>query len=123
MGKSNGTANEQYFSSAPQSADVRKTLEVTLRDHPVTIETSNGVFSTHRVDLGTSVLLRHAPMPPLEGTFLDLGCGWGAIALALALESPEATVYAVDINERAIALTRSNAGRTAVGIFTPALRL
>ena len=43
MGKSNGTANEQYFSSAPQSADVRKTLEVTLRDHPVTVETSNGV--------------------------------------------------------------------------------
>lgn len=115
MGKSNGTANEQYFSSAPQSADVRKTLEVTLRDHPVTVETSNGVFSAHRVDLGTSVLLRHAPMPPLEGTFLDLGCGWGAIALALALESPEATVYAVDVNERAIELARSNAEANGCG--------
>ena len=115
MGKSNGTANEQYFSSAPQSADVRKTLEVTLRDHPVTVETSNGVFSAHRVDLGTSVLLRHAPMPPLEGTFLDLGCGWGAIALALALESPEATVYAVDANERAIELARSNAEANGCG--------
>ena len=76
MGKSNGTANEQYFSSAPQSADVRKTLEVTLRDHPVTVETSNGVFSAHRVDLGTSVLLRHAP--EVQGCLLhglDLALG------------------------------------------------
>ena len=88
---------------------MRKQLEITLRDHPVTVETSNGVFSAHRVDLGTSVLLRHAPMPPLEGTFLDLGCGWGAISLALALESPDATVYTVDVNERAIELTRHNA--------------
>lgn len=102
-------ANEQYFSASPSSKDVRKQLEITLRDHPVTVETSNGVFSAHRVDLGTSVLLRHAPMPPLEGTFLDLGCGWGAISLALALESPDATVYAVDVNERAIELTRRNA--------------
>ncbi|WP_246165665.1 class I SAM-dependent methyltransferase [Bifidobacterium canis] len=102
-------ANEQYFSASPSSKDVRKQLEITLRDHPVTVETSNGVFSAHRVDLGTSVLLRHAPMPPLEGTFLDLGCGWGAISLALALESPDATVYAVDVNERAIELTRHNA--------------
>ncbi len=102
-------ANEQYFSASPSSKDVRKQLEITLRDHPVTVETSNGVFSAHRVDLGTSVLLRHAPMPPLEGTFLDLGCGWGAISLALALESPDATVYTVDVNERAIELTRHNA--------------
>ena len=102
-------ANEQYFSASPSSKDVRKQLEITLRDHPVTVETSNGVFSAHRVDLGTSVLLRHAPMPPLEGTFLDLGCGWGAISLALALESPDVTVYAVDVNERAIELTRHNA--------------
>mgnify|MGYP000001824372 CR=1 FL=1 len=55
------------------------------------------------------------PCPPLEGTFLDLGCGWGAIALALALESPEATVYAVDVNERAIELARSNAEANGCG--------
>ncbi|MDE5641090.1 MAG: methyltransferase, partial [Bifidobacterium castoris] len=42
--------------------------------------------------------------------FLDLGCGWGAISLALALESPRAEVYAVDVNERAIELTERNAG-------------
>ena len=75
---------EQYFAAEPQSKDVRKTLHVTLRGNEADVEVSNGVFSGNRVDLGTSVLLRQAPEPPEEGTFLDLGCGWGPIALALA---------------------------------------
>ncbi|BAJ68446.1 conserved hypothetical protein [Bifidobacterium longum subsp. infantis ATCC 15697 = JCM 1222 = DSM 20088] len=78
---------------------------------------SNGVFSGSRVDLGTSVLLKHAPEPPLAGDFLDLGCGWGPIALTLAFESPEANVWAVDVNERALDLTHANAqanGRTNI---------
>ena len=40
---------------------------------------------------------------------LDLGCGWGPIALSLAAESPHATVWAVDVNERALDLVRRNA--------------
>ena len=40
---------------------------------------------------------------------LDIGCGWGPIALSLALLSPEATVWAVDVTERALDLTRRNA--------------
>jgi len=38
-----------------------------------------------------------------------LGCGWGPIALTLAFESPEANVWAVDVNERAVDLTHANA--------------
>lgn len=102
-------ANEQYFSASPSSKDVRHEMHVTLRGHEARVETSNGVFSAHRVDLGTSVLLRHAPQPPERGDFLDIGCGWGAISLALALESPQAEVYAIDVNERAIELTERNA--------------
>ena len=54
-------------------------------------------------------MLKHAPEPPLTGDFLDLGCGWGPIALTLAFESPEANVWAVDVNERALDLTHANA--------------
>jgi 16S rRNA G1207 methylase RsmC len=61
------------------------------------------------VDLGTQTLLREAPAPPVEGEILDLGCGYGAIAVSLALRAPGARVWAVDINERALELTRSNA--------------
>lgn len=100
---------EQYFSAEPASRDVRRTLHVSLRGHDAQVEVSNGVFSAHRLDLGTSVLLRHAPEPPENGTFLDIGCGWGPIALTLGLESPKADIWALDVNERALELTRANA--------------
>ncbi|KAB8289918.1 class I SAM-dependent methyltransferase [Bifidobacterium avesanii] len=102
-------ANEQYFSAEPSSEDVRRTLTVTLRGVERQVEVSNGVFSGGRVDLGTSVLLRQAPEPPAEGTFLDIGCGWGPIAIAMAQESPAARVVAIDVNERALELTAKNA--------------
>ena len=79
------------------------------------MEVSNGVFSGNRVDLGTSVLLRQAPEPPEEGTFLDLGCGWGPIALALGFASPKADIWALDVNERALELTRRNAELNGMG--------
>jgi 16S rRNA G1207 methylase RsmC len=69
----------------------------------------NGVFARKGIDAGTMVLIDAAARPPAMGNFLDLGCGSGAIALTLAARSPKATVYAVDVNERAIALTSSNA--------------
>ncbi|BAQ29560.1 class I SAM-dependent methyltransferase [Bifidobacterium catenulatum] len=100
---------EQYFVADPQSKDVRKRLHVVLRGNEADVEVSNGVFSGNRVDLGTSVLLRQAPEPPEEGTFLDLGCGWGPIALTLGFASPKADIWALDVNERALDLTRRNA--------------
>ncbi len=111
-GKGDGPAMpEQYFSAEPASQDVRRTLHVTLRGHEAEVEVSNGVFCASRLDLGTSVLLKQAPEPPEHGVFLDLGCGWGPIALSLAFASPKADVWAVDVNERALELTAVNAER------------
>ncbi len=100
---------EQYFAADPQSKDVRRRLHVTLRGNEADVEVSNGVFSGSRLDLGTSVLLRQAPEPPETGSFLDLGCGWGPIALTLGFESPKAEIWALDVNERALELTKRNA--------------
>jgi 16S rRNA (guanine1207-N2)-methyltransferase len=61
------------------------------------------------VDPGTRVLLGEAPLPPASGELLDLGSGYGPIALALASRVPQTRVWAVDINERAVELTRLNA--------------
>lgn len=71
--------------------------------------TAGGVFSPDHIDGGTGVLLANTPPPPPGGHLLDLGCGWGPIALSLALEAPHATVWAVDVNERALDLVRRNA--------------
>ena len=106
---------EQYFSADPSSKDVRRTLHVQLRGRDTDVEVSNGVFSGSRLDLGTSVLLKQAPEPPEHGNLLDLGCGWGPIALSLAIASPEATVWAADVNERALELTELNTKRNGCG--------
>ena len=68
-----------------------------------------GVFSGNRVDPGTLTLLRESPSPPAHGELLDLGCGYGPIACALARRAPAATVWATDINSRALQLTAANA--------------
>nr|WP_158868022.1 methyltransferase [Leifsonia sp. AG29] len=71
--------------------------------------TANGIFSPERIDAGTRVLLDHVPSAPPGGQLLDVGCGWGPLALTLALESPHATVWAVDVNTRALDVVRKNA--------------
>lgn len=78
-------------------------------EREVLLTTDRGVFSAGGVDLGTRVLLLKAPPPPATGTVLDLGCGYGPVTIALALRSPGATVWGVDVNERAIGLTAENA--------------
>lgn len=77
-------------------------------------DTANGVFSADGLDLGTSVLLRESWPPDQATRLLDLGCGWGPIAVALARECPDAIVDAVDTNELALALTAANAERAGV---------
>jgi len=105
---------DHYFTAQPASPDERRLLRVWLAGRDVEVETAGGIFSPDHVDLGTRVLLDHVPAPPTEGDLLDLGCGWGPIALTLALQSPGARVWAVDVNERALDLTRRNAERLGV---------
>ena len=76
-----------------------------------TLVAGSGVFSHEHVDTGTAVLIQHAPKPVAGGTFLDLGCGYGPIACAVALRVPDATVWAVDVNERALGYAAANAER------------
>jgi 16S rRNA (guanine1207-N2)-methyltransferase len=82
-----------------------------LAGQEVTLTAAGGVFSAERLDLGTRVLLREVPPPPASGDLLDLGCGWGPLAIAQALYSPAAAVWAVDVNELALELTAANAAR------------
>ena len=84
---------------------------VTWSTHGVTLTATSdrGVFSYGRLDRGTSVLFDLVPPPPPSGNFLDIGCGWGAIALTMASLSPAAKVHAVDVNPRALDLAERNA--------------
>ena len=101
---------EHYFSAKPASADERREISVTLDGRSFSLETAPGVFSPGHVDLGTTVLLDTVEAPP-AGEVLDLGCGWGPIALTAALREPLARVTALDVNERAMDLLRLNVAR------------
>lgn len=100
---------DHYFTAEPASPDERRLLTVSLAGREVRAWTAPGVFSPGRVDLGTQVLLREVPPPPAAGDLLDLGCGWGPLALTMALRSPGARVWAVDVNLRALDLVRRTA--------------
>jgi len=107
-------SNEHYFSSTPESELRLRPITVTLAGQQFELTTAGGIFSPDRVDAGTQVLLANTPPPPPGGNLLDLGCGWGPISLSLAIESPRATVWAVDVNERALDLVRRNAEKIGV---------
>lgn len=99
---------EHYFSSEPVGEFKTKTIEVILAGKKVSVKTSGSIFSPDHIDTGTAVLLEQLDEAPALGDILDIGCGWGPIALALAIHRPHATIWAIDVNERALELTRMN---------------
>jgi 16S rRNA G1207 methylase RsmC len=118
---------DHYFSATPGAAS--KPRRVALRlggvEGDITLGTDAGVFSATGIDLGTQFLLDGGARPgPDPATLVDVGCGYGPIAIALARRAPAATVWAVDVNERALELTRTNAAAAGVGdrvrVATPA---
>jgi len=109
---------EHYFSSEPHGELNARDLHVHLAGKDLRLVTGSGIFSPDHLDTGTRVLLRKAPQPPQHGNLLDIGSGWGPIALSLALSSPQARVWAIDVNERARELTRRNAELAGVKNIT-----
>lgn len=107
---------QHYFSENP-AGDLRPIeIDVELRGAPRGLVTAGGVFSPDCLDRGTAVLLRNLPEREHHpGPLLDIGCGWGPIALDAAIEDPEREVWAIDINERSRELARLNAERLGLG--------
>jgi len=113
---------EHYFSAQPSTDGATRSIQVEICGKLTNFTTAAGVFSPGHLDTGTAELLRRVPDPPQRGNLLDLGCGWGPIALTLAQLSPAAQVWAVDINQRALELTQQNAaqlGYANVSVATP----
>ena len=104
-------SSEHYFSETPGSDYKPKEISVVLNGHEVLVTTAGGVFSPDHIDQGTNVLLTHLDEAPAGGNILDIGCGWGPIALSLASASPKATIWAVDVNQRSLELSAANAKR------------
>src|SRR5438045_1396695 len=102
---------EPYFAATPSIPSRPEELLLKLPDVTLSLKTDRVVFSYTHVDRGTLVLLRESLPPPTPGDLLDLGCGYGLIAITLALRYPDRTVWGIDVNERAIDLINANAAR------------
>jgi 16S rRNA (guanine1207-N2)-methyltransferase len=102
-------SSAQYFEPSPTVPSKPSTVTLALADTTLTLTTDRGVFAHGSVDVGTRLLLHEAPSLPAHGDLLDLGCGYGPMALTMARRAPGATVWAVDVNERAVALCAQNA--------------
>ena len=111
-----------YFDPEPAVASEPRSVTLSLPDLSVRLTTDRGVFARDGVDPGTKLLLLEGGPVPASGDVLDLGCGYGPIAVALGLRAPGTTVWAVDVNARAVALTAANAaaaGLTNVRAISP----
>jgi 16S rRNA G1207 methylase RsmC len=107
---------DHYFSAEPTTPSVDRTVTFEVGGRQFELTAAGGVFSAQRLDPGTAVLLRKAPLPgPRGGVYLDLGSGYGAIAAVLAASSAAARVYAVDVNTRALELVARNAAALDLG--------
>jgi 16S rRNA (guanine1207-N2)-methyltransferase len=111
-----------YFETPAPDGRAPGRVRLTVAGRVLSLATGAGVFSRVQLDPGTSVLLEVVPPPPAGGDLLDVGCGYGPIALSMAVQSPEAVVWAVDVNERARELCAANAataGATNVRVRHP----
>lgn len=107
---------DHYFSADPGAPSAPRQIELVLPEgRLLRLATDRGTFSPDRVDPGTRALLAEGPDVPAGGVLADVGCGYGPIAVALALRAGTgSTVWAVDVNERSRDLCRANAEANGV---------
>lgn len=101
---------DHYYSAKPTSESDRKKMNTIIGGHKFVLMTDSGVFSKNKIDTGSEVLIKAAQESSFpEGKLLDLGCGYGTIGLALAKTFPKREIEMVDVNERALQLSKDNA--------------
>ena len=104
--------NDQYYTADPSSESRPVPCAFPYRGHGLNFMTDAGVFSKGELDAGSRLLLD--ALPDLSGDVLDLGCGWGAIGVAIARANRDARVVMADVNHRALDLCRANCSRNGV---------
>ena len=100
---------EHYFSENPKAAAAERTFSALLRGNRLSFVSSGGVFSKSEIDNGTELLIEKCIMQ--DGwRVLDLGCGYGAVGVAIA-KAFKVEVVMSDVNERALLLAEKNLER------------
>ena len=104
--------SDHYYTENPASAHDERRIVLSILGQELTFTTDAGVFSRDGLDRGTELLLE--ALPELTGRVLDLGCGWGAVGVALGKKYPALGIVMTDINSRAVELARRNLAANGV---------
>ncbi len=96
-----------YYSEYQDSELKLKKIKSLLRDKSFEFYTGSGVFSKDKVDKGSELLINSCILEK-KWRVLDLGCGYGAVGIAIARIFSDAAVEMVDVNRRAVKLARMN---------------
>jgi 16S rRNA (guanine1207-N2)-methyltransferase len=105
---------KHYFTNEDISSNP-KIIEAVINNVKLTFKTDNGIFSKEHVDYATKFLLETIDLTKVKGKILDLGCGYGVIGIYLS-KVCNINVDMIDINERAVALTKYNAKLNEVDV-------
>ncbi|ADM27029.1 methyltransferase small [Ignisphaera aggregans DSM 17230] len=104
---------EHYYVSKKNRSSQYMLISDYIRGLTVEFEVIPGLFSYRQIDEGTRLLIENLEIPS-EGRVLDLGCGYGAIGIVVALLNPKLEVYMVDINREAVRLAERNVIRNKI---------
>ncbi|MHA1733863.1 MAG: class I SAM-dependent methyltransferase [Promethearchaeota archaeon] len=98
-----------YFSKTPDPHKYKRYSFVTTeRGVLLRVDTASGIFSYRQLDKGTEIFLRFIKLPREPARVLDLGAGYGIIALMLGKLLPRSQVVAIEVNERAYKFCKKN---------------
>ncbi|NLB48874.1 MAG: class I SAM-dependent methyltransferase [Erysipelotrichia bacterium] len=97
-----------YFQDNPSLVSNIKEINFEINNLKMKLFTDSGVFSKKHIDAGSFIFLKVLLPLDLGRDILDLGCGYGAIGLTLAMAQPKSKITLADINPRAVALCQRN---------------
>jgi 16S rRNA (guanine1207-N2)-methyltransferase len=100
--------SNQYFENNPNIKSVEHKITFYYKQYMIYLTSDSGIFSKREVDYGTNFLLKSLVVSDKVKDVLDVGCGYGPIGIAMAMEHPGVSVDMIDVNERAIALCKRN---------------
>jgi len=73
---------KQYFCENPEILTHEREISANIFGKNLRFLTNNGLFSCNEIDDASRLLVE--TIPPISGSFLDLGCGYGFIGIACA---------------------------------------
>ena len=111
-----------YYDSTPETPSNRRFIEYRQNGMNFRFVTDTNVFSKNEIDKGTDLMIE-AAIEDIKARgahkgerLLDLGCGYGVVSAVMKSTFMSFDVTAVDVNQRAVGLTKENAELNRVNL-------